>query len=442
MNGNKGRKREVKSDNRLLGRKDAGIGTGTACLFIVGEIAGAGVLAIPEALKFTGWYFGVCLIVVICLASGGCGVLLGKCWLLLESREHDLQTSMTRNPYSLIGEKACGRVGYVVSMISLVVQLFGGAVVQLLLFAEMMKALVQPVVEPLVHLSFCQWILLSAMILLPFSFFGSPVDFSPIAFFAMSSTTIAAFLIVIACFLTPNSTSPAKQSDDFRISPLTVLLGIGNMNFSFSGASCMPTIQNDMKNKRSFSISVIVAYVILIMIYLPVSAIGYYKFGNMIQSNIVRNLSPSGLTTSIQALLTAHVFCAYLILLNPVNLNLENFLSIQHSFNRYRCLSRILITTLAAVVALSVPKFGKLLNLVGASAVVFQSFILPSFFFIRLRDKQFPLTRITRYSVYAIVFLALGTGIAASGAAMHDLIDPLAFTLPCFLSCSGCTAQE
>lgn len=391
----------------------------------------------PEALKFTGWFVGVSLMVLVCAASCGCGVLLGKCWLFLESREQSLQTTMTRNPYSLIGEKAFGRTGYVVSMISLVVQLFGGAVVQLLLFAEMMESLVQPILQPAIHLSFCQWILVSALVLLPFSFFGSPVDFTPIAFFAMSSTTVAAFLIIVACFVTPADFTDSQS--DFRISPLTVLLGIGNMNFSFSGASCMPTIQNDMKRKRSFGTSVIVAYMILMMIYLPVSAVGYYKFGDRIQSNIVRNLSPSVLTTSIQGLLTAHVFCAYLILLNPVNLNLENFLAIQHSFNWQRCVSRTGMTALATLVALLVPKFGKLLNLVGASAVVFQSFILPAFFYIKLHDKQESKTRVF---LYAIIIMALGTGIAASGAALHDLIDPSAFALPCFVPGAPCVTEE
>ena len=41
--------------DHLLGSAGRGISTVTACLFIVGEVAGAGVLAVPEALKFTGY---------------------------------------------------------------------------------------------------------------------------------------------------------------------------------------------------------------------------------------------------------------------------------------------------------------------------------------------------------------------------------------------------
>lgn len=416
--------------DHLLGHARRGIGAATASLFIVGEVAGAGVLAIPEAMKFTGWSAGVLLIVLTCVAASYCGVLLGRCWLILESRDPSLKSVKTRNAYALIGEKAFGKTGYIASMITQVIQLFGGAVVQLLLSAEMMHILVQPLIQSYISFTFCQWVVISGLILLPFSFFGSPADFSPIAFFAMTSTSLAAVLIVIACI-----TSPAPEvfsSPGFLISPLTLLLGIGNINFSFSGASCMPTIQNDMRNKKSFSVSVITAYIILILIYLPVSAVGYYRFGNNIQSNIIRNLPPSLLTTTIQALITGHVFCAYLILLNPVNLNLENFLTIQHSFNRCRCLSRIGMTLMAVFVALSVPKFGKLLNLVGASAVVFQCFILPAFFYFRLNKEQ-ALTATQRFSLFAIMTVALAAGIASSGSAMFDLLDPAAFTMPCYI---------
>ena len=297
-----------------------------------------------------------------------------------------------------------------------------------------MHTLVQPLIESYISFTFCQWILISGLILMPFSFFGSPADFSPIALFAMSSTSVAAVLIVVACIGSPVPGPDVAPSSAFVISPLTILLGIGNINFSFAGASCMPTIQNDMNNKKSFSVSVIAAYIVLILIYLPVSAVGYYRFGNHTQSNIIRNLSPSVLTETIQALITGHVFCAYLILLNPVNLNLENFLSIQHSFNWFRCISRCGITLLAIFIALSVPKFGKLLNLVGGSAVVFQSFILPAFFYFRLNNKEQTLTPTQRYRLYGIVTIALAIGIASSGSAMFDLLDPKAFTLPCYIA--------
>ena len=66
------------------------------------------------------------------------------------------------------------------------------------------------------------------------------------------------------------------------------------------------------------------------MIYLPVSVVGYHVFGNDVKSSVIRNLTPGPLVTVIEVLIAVHVFCSYLILLNPVNLNLENAIGISH----------------------------------------------------------------------------------------------------------------
>src|ERR1044071_4510663 len=63
-----------------------GIGALTATLFIAGEVAGTGVLALPEALKTTGWV-GVFLMFLVYAGSAYSGVVLGRCWLILEERD-------------------------------------------------------------------------------------------------------------------------------------------------------------------------------------------------------------------------------------------------------------------------------------------------------------------------------------------------------------------
>lgn len=55
----------------------------TAALFIVGETAGTGVLALPQAVAGCGWA-GIFLIVLACFTAGFTGIFLGKSWLLVE----------------------------------------------------------------------------------------------------------------------------------------------------------------------------------------------------------------------------------------------------------------------------------------------------------------------------------------------------------------------
>ena len=103
-----------------------GISLLTASIFIVGEIAGAGLLAMPAALKSTGWYLGTILLVVVGAGSAVCGVLLSECWNHIERGDESLAKTKTRNPYSVIGYQAYGRWGSNVTIISLILTLFGG----------------------------------------------------------------------------------------------------------------------------------------------------------------------------------------------------------------------------------------------------------------------------------------------------------------------------
>lgn len=422
----------VASDDSIASRTRAehGIGLVTACLFIVGEIAGAGVLAMPAALLATGWYLGIFLMIVTCCGSAICGVLLSECWNQMEREDVTLATIKTRNPYSMIGYVAYGRWGSNVTIVSLILTLFGGSIVQLLLSAEMIYSLLKPVISA--DISFGEWIIIVGLILLPFTFLGSPVDFSPVALFAMCSTSVAALLIVISCLTT--EVTPSEAVPPYRISFMGVLVGIGSMCFAFSGASCMPTIQNDMKHKKSFTKSVLIAFAILILIYMPVSVISFNKFGDDIKSNIIRNLPVSALTTSIRILMAGHVLCAYLILINPVNLNIENYFGLDHSFNFFRCFSRVLVTLVAIFTGLSIPKFGKLLSLVGASAVVIQTYILPVVFYHKLKKNESRVSTRMKILLLVILIASVLTAVGASASAIFDLLDPKAFTKPCYIA--------
>lgn len=336
----------------LLNNNVDGLSVTTACLFIVGEIAGTGILALPEALKFTGWT-GTISIILIGISFAFAGILLGKCWLLVEERDESLQNSKVRNAFSLIGERAGGYVWEKVTTITLIIQMFGGAVVVMLILAETVERLFK---EFSASLTFCNWIMIIALILLPFTFLGSPVDFWPVAVSAMSSTAIAAVFLLIE-IIRQNSDSHEKPSntslneststeviklaldatpsaplstENFSITGKTYILGLSTMVFAFAGASAMPTFQQDMREKTKFSLAVAIAFILLVTIYMPVSTVGYHFYGNDVQQNIVRNMNRSALTIMIDVLMAVHIFSAFLIIINPVNLWLEHVFNLNH----------------------------------------------------------------------------------------------------------------
>ena len=445
---------EKLNDLESMTKPQNGINVLTACLFIVGEIAGTGILAFPESFKGMSW-FGAAVILFGCLGAGYAGVVLGKSWLILEHRDPDLEVIKTRDPYTLIGYSACGPIGRRWTTATLIMMLFGSSCVQQLVFAETISSLI-----PENGICFCEWIVIVGLCLMPFSFLGSPVDYWPVAFFAMSSTSVACILIIIsmltqdeqvveevvdhfATFFQNTSSLEAllaPEADSF-VTFKSVMLGISTIIFGYGGASVLPTIQNDMMDKKQFTKSVVSAFTLMLMMYLPVSAIGYWKFGNGVKSNIIRNLQPSPLVTCIEVLILAHVFCAFLIQINPVNLTLETLLGIDHSFNWKRCTSRAVIVVLCIMTGLTVPKFGKLLNFLGAFSVSLQSFVLPALFYLKLKQPSKSswssiLAPFSWNNLSLILIAIFGIFIAfvSTVYSLIDLLHPDAFTQPCFMN--------
>ena len=113
-----------------------GLGVITAAIFLAGEMAGSGVLALPFAMVgtgkkkfptllltlffvklfclellfiFVGWA-GASLILLFTLNAAFSGTRLGLCWVILEERYAEFRKEI-RDPYPSIGEKAVGKWG-------------------------------------------------------------------------------------------------------------------------------------------------------------------------------------------------------------------------------------------------------------------------------------------------------------------------------------------
>ena len=71
------------------------------------------------------------------------------------------------------------------------------------------------------------------------------------------------------------------------------------------------------------------AYLTVLAMYLPVSILGFLAFGDDVQTNILSNLSStSGITKSVAALIAAHLLFSFIIVVNPVSQQLEEWLNV------------------------------------------------------------------------------------------------------------------
>ncbi|XP_013789686.2 amino acid transporter AVT1J-like [Limulus polyphemus] len=405
----------------------------TTAVFVAGEMAGSGVLALPESVVGTGW-IGVVLIVFCCVNAGYCGVILGRCWVMLEERWEEYQEKI-RYPYAAIGLRASGRFMRVAVSFCVNFTLFGVATVFLLLSSQMIASLAEKA-----GIYFCYWVLILGAILCPLMWLGTPNDFWPVAVGALATTMIACFLLFIN-ILTDKTTEkdliyPTPSLKSFFLSFATIL-------FSFGGASSFPTIQNDMKDRTKFPIAVTIAFIVLLVLYLPVASTGYAVYGSNVKSNILLSVTPGPIRTTIEVFLALHLFFAFLIVVNPTCQELEEMCHVPHRFSWKRCLLRSAMMVAILFVAESVPHFGKILNLIGGSTITMMTFVFPPMFYMLLCHQKQPhwpeRTVPLHQKVYfaEIMMIGLIGGVISTYSALQDIFDPSSFSPPCYINIAG-----
>lgn len=151
-----------------------------------------------------------------------------------------------------------------------------------------------------------------------------------------------------------------------------------------------PTIQIDMINPSKFYKSVIIAYFVMLMFYLPVGIGGLIVFAGLTKDNIIENLDDNWIKTSILVLITGHLLTAFTIILNPVFQGVEKTFNAPSEFGPKRVFYRSSVLLCVLFVAQSIPNFGPILSFIGGSTVSLTSFILPClFYFLLCRNSAY-----------------------------------------------------
>lgn len=402
----------------------------TTAVFAVGEMAGSGVLALPKALVATGW-IGVVMNVVCALASAYTGLLLGKCWLMVQDRYSEYQTN-TRYPYPAIGFVTYGKVGRLVVSCSINLTLFGVSVVFLLLASENLQLLVSHAGK---DISFCIWLLIVAAFLCPTSWLGTPKDFWPIAVAATVATSIACVVIVANVSVDAQDAPRAFQPD---LDAKSFFMAFGTICFAFGGHPGFPTFQADMRQPEKFGKAIFLAYFILLLMYLPVAICGYSVYGVNSKDNILENLSEGPMQYIVEILITLHLFFGFVIVINPVCQEMEEVVGIPTHFTFKRIISRTVIMLVVLFIAESIPHFGAILSLIGGSTTTLLAYILPPVFYLKLCsmdgdwEQQAP-SLATKVACVEIMLIGLVAGVASTYAAVDALVTS-SFSTPCYIN--------
>lgn len=406
-----------------------GLGMAMAGLMLVAQMAGAGFLSLPLALANCGW-FGVVLMLVFCVAVGFSGTRLGQCWVIMEQRWPHLYSGVSRQPYMDIAGVSMGKAGRIFALVSVFLTLYGVSTVFLILIAAFMQDLVP-------QLSSCEWLLVFGAAMLPFTWLGTPKDFWQASIVAAASTALACLVIFVE-LLIEASDYPEPHFSNPTI--FTFAKGFAAILFAFGGASVFPTIQNDMANRALFGRSVALAFLGLLVMYLPVTVAGYAVMGQGVESNILLNVDTSKAVIKVAIVMEVfNLIGTYIITSNPVFQLFEEVLGVENRFGWRRCTLRSVVVGVQILIGLAVPSFDLIVNLIGATSVPICSFILPGIMYLRLADmkgdweKRFvPLWE--RTLLILIVSVGVVGSIVSTVSSVIDLIDPDNMGKSCFVN--------
>ncbi|KPJ10318.1 Lysine histidine transporter 1 [Papilio machaon] len=307
------------------------------------------------------------------------GRRLGDCWSIIEGRDPEMR-SRKRNPYAIIADQALGKTWSAVVSLAIIVSLFGAAVVYLLLAAQIIEAVVLPLVPTV---TFCLWYLIVAGAMTPLMLFATPKDFSFMGVIAFISTIVACVLYFIQMM---NDIKPfvfrwgIHGFQDF-------FLAFGTIMFAFGGASTFPTIQNDMVDKSKFGKSIHYSFLAILALYLPIAIGGYAVYGESVAPNVSGSLTATPLTLVGNIFMAVHLLSAFIIIINPVCQEMEELYNIPRDSLGYRTLVRLSIMAAIMFIGESVPRFYTILALVGGTTVALLTFILPSYCYLNLTSQ-------------------------------------------------------
>ena len=312
-----------------------GLSVGKCAVFIIAQMAGSGILALPKAITGVGWT-GIFLLFVFAALACYCGIILGKCWVIVR-KNHEIPGHI-RDPYPLIGYYALGKKGKYLVEFCVVVTLLGASVVFLLLSAKEVSTILNVKIGSFdtPKTEFRIWLLVIGAILIPCTWFSSPKEMWLFAYGASLCTVVACVMIVIrACMVLYNDGVIAASQ---RAEPTveSFFTAFGTIAFAFGGAAIFPTFQADMENPSKFAYSATLGFTGVFILYFPVAVIPYIGLGSNVDSNILqtmKDLPGDGHTLILAAecLITFHLLFAIIILNNPISQQIEEHIGIEHS---------------------------------------------------------------------------------------------------------------
>ncbi|CAO3564472.1 unnamed protein product [Mortierella alpina] len=403
----------------LRRRHADGVSTFKTIANLVCVVGGTGTLGMPRALAQSGW-LGTAAILMALFMSAFTGQIL------IESLY--LKTSKRRPSYQDIARDTYGNMGHRFTYGIVAVNLFGCAVLYIILSATLIDAMVRDFTgasEPThVYVIGCTLFVWACLI------FTKTMKEVALLSILGSLATFAVVCIAIGVSAEMALHHAARAPVMHKLVDWTKLpLSLATISFAYGGNVVYPHIEQSMRYPRSWTKALWVALSTCCVMYFAIAIAGYAAFGEDTKSPVLRNLPRGALSATANSFITLHVLLASPILLTSLAMMLEESIilrlphfatgSVRFQFLK-RAVPRTTIMALVGLVSSVVPFFGDVMDLLGAMTTCLLVFVMPVMCYYRLGG----LTN-AGWGVRLWAIFILGVGLVAMVFGTYDAVRHL-----------------
>ncbi|KAK9721372.1 hypothetical protein K7432_003479 [Basidiobolus ranarum] len=411
--GNSDKASEIEDELELIDERHHGSNWG-AYFNLVCIMAGSGVLQLPFCLRQGGW-IGLGSIALCSYIAYYSGILLIKC-LYVDGKR--------LNNFSEVGQVAFGNSGRALVNFFTGSMLFGSSALFFILASINLRQLFQ---EALPSWKVTHWIVIcTVMIWPPFVFMKTLKEVAILSFFGAFATVIMVFIVVVTGFMDlPNYLDSTHEYMNLFAFP-SVLASVG---FSFGGNSVFPHVEHGMTNRKDWPKVLRRALLTVFAMYFTTAFVGYYVYGDKVESPILKTLPIGPCLTFAIIVITAHVLLTNPILLASLALEVEHAMKIDriHMSCGRELLSRVAFRSIllcsSALVAIILPYFAEVVTLLGAVSNAMLIFVLPIAFNYRLFGGPTTFSRkFWECLIVLIGFMSCGFGTYSAVISLYEKI--------------------
>lgn len=422
------------------------MGVGKASFNIITIVMGVGVLNLPSGVSASGW-FGVIVIAMMGLACAYTSAIIAHCMYApspipktynkVEKEDEDEANFESLSPfsplrmkgeprhssYTEIAEAAFGIPARIFVAFQVHLTLIGVSTIFLILAASFLNdmieiiQLLQGIEVPVAYFTTTEATLIVAAVLWFHVWFDNLTQLGNLSFLSVLATILLVVAVIVDVFV---NVDPDNRGDHvFVTKDLGFWTSFVAFAFSFGAHPVLPDIVREMKEPSKYAPMSYVTFFIITLSYIPVAVIGYWAFGDNTKSPILDNLRQDSTLVLIAIIcLFFHLLVSYAVCLRPSEHDFEEVLNPYLKLNQpgfiariKRVISRTLFLGITLGIALAIPQFGLVLDLVAALTNTFTVFVLPCAFFSKLFWKRLhPFFHGINFLLILVGFVACGIG--------------------------------